>query len=503
MNGIFQLIRSVLVSIKGALIANPEVQKLVKNHPEFFDFLKRRLHWRDFTGLPLTFTIMVFCYFLFLFLGIITKILISAPIVYLDINLTNLFYTYRNPLLTQILHWITLLANWEMVLSGAIVFCVILWLWKRKTYIIPFLLSLGLASFLSYIGKVIIQRPRPQQVAVYDISSFSFPSSHATIGLAFYGFIAYFLIRNTKNLKYKALVIFYSVVLILAIGFSRIYLGFHFLSDVNGGYLLGALTLIIGISLTEWILYKNKNLKLQATPAIKLLTVILIFLQLSFYAGFGLFYNLPLEITRDHIITQINKDNIQGIFALPYEMPQYTKTPTAVRQEPISFIIIAKDDASLINIFEQAGWSLADSPTVSAIWKLAKAAISNQEYLDAPVTPSFWNGTVNSFGFEKPTVSATVRQRHHCRFWRTDFVTENGAQVYVGTASFDKGLKWLITHEIDPDIDKEREFIFTDLTKTGLIASDSKINITTPEVSKNFSGSLFFTDGQAYIIYLK
>ena len=43
--------------------------------------------------------------------------------------------------------------------------------------------------------------------------------------------------------------------------------------------------------------------------------------------------------------------------------------------------------------------------------------------------------------------------------------------IYVGTASFDSGLKWWVTHRISPDIDTEREFLFTDLEATGQLSS--------------------------------
>jgi undecaprenyl-diphosphatase len=42
------------------------------------------------------------------------------------------------------------------------------------------------------------------------------------------------------------------------VGFSRIYLGVHFLSDVLGGYLLGATWLILGITVIEWLSYKKE-----------------------------------------------------------------------------------------------------------------------------------------------------------------------------------------------------------------------------------------------------
>ena len=78
---VFQFAKSVWLSIRQAMIANEEVQQLVKNHPHLFSFLRTRFEKDKFTGLPFTF---------FLFLGITEDVVTSDPIAIVDTWLANL-----------------------------------------------------------------------------------------------------------------------------------------------------------------------------------------------------------------------------------------------------------------------------------------------------------------------------------------------------------------------------------------------------------------------------
>ena len=73
---------------------------------------------------------------------------------------------------------------------------------------------------------------------------------------------------------------------------------------------------------------------------------------------------------------------------------------------------------------------------------------------------------------------------------------------FVGTASFDQGLKWGLTHHIDPNIDAEREFLATGLRDMGLIRSEKRIQLVAPILGQNLTGDPFFTDGKAIVINL-
>jgi membrane-associated phospholipid phosphatase len=70
-------------------------------------------------------------------------------------------------------------------------------------------------------------------------STFSFPSGHALVSLAVYGSIALLLARRISSPPWRVLVLGGAGLLVLAIGFSRLYLGVHFLSDVLAGFAAG------------------------------------------------------------------------------------------------------------------------------------------------------------------------------------------------------------------------------------------------------------------------
>jgi membrane protein DedA with SNARE-associated domain len=124
----------------------------------------------------------------------------------------------------------------------------------------------------------------------------------------------------------------------------------------------------------------------------------------------------------------------------------------------------------------------------------------NNQYYNAPMTPDFWNSKVHNLGFEKPGSSSNLRFKHHARFWETKFITKNSMKIYVGTASFDSGIKWGGNHRIDPYIDHEREYLFKDLQSTSLIKLKDKYQIVEPNIGSDFAGNLFLTDGQVYVI---
>lgn len=123
----------------------------------------------------------------------------------------------------------------------AIVTTVLLWTIRRSIVqaAIP-LSALLLGAAIEFTTKRIIARPRPP--AIYHIlpeSDPSFPSGHATGSAAFFVALALVLSPRLRTTAGRVVLLLASGLLAAAVGFSRVVLGVHWLSDVAAGWLLG------------------------------------------------------------------------------------------------------------------------------------------------------------------------------------------------------------------------------------------------------------------------
>ena len=112
-------------------------------------------------------------------------------------------------------------------------------------------MNLTCAFLTNEITKSIFTRSRPIGINLIDETGFSYPSGHSMVSLSFYGFITYLLLKNCKNNLIKTIIIISSIILISLVGFSRIYLGVHYLSDVIGGFLLATIYLNLYINIIK------------------------------------------------------------------------------------------------------------------------------------------------------------------------------------------------------------------------------------------------------------
>lgn len=481
------------------MASDPEVKSAVERHPRFFSFIKQRFDLAKFSGLTLTLLVLIGLYIISLLAGIAEDIVNSDIVVAADLRVANLLFYFRNLAVLKFFFAVSVLGKTAVVIAAAVLFSIFLWLAGKRIYILAWWLILAGSQGFTFLGKIIFHRPRPT-VASYLETSASFPSGHASIAVVLFGFIIYVAWRSAVKKKIRLLITLAGLLIILLIGFSRLYLGVHFVSDVWAGYLVGLLWLAIGISIAEWSEHRQKTV--NPGKNYKLAGVILGIVFLSFYSFSSWYYLNQFKPNLTINISQNTVNNPLDIFS-SYSVNKYSETLIGTNQEPLSFIIVAASGVDFAADFQKSGWLLADRVSFSSLWHLAKSAILNQDYPTAPMTPDFWNGQVHDFSLEKDTARQSIRQRHHARFWQTNFKTAQGENIYVGTASLDTGIKWLVTHQISPDIDSERELIFQDLQQSGMVASFKKEKFVSPVLGQNFSGDQFFTDGQIYILRLK
>ena len=108
--------------------------------------------------------------------------------------------------------------------------------------------------FLTTVLKAVFRRARPELFdSGYTTTFFSFPSGHATVAVGFYGALTLILAYRLRGLARWA-VVSGGVLLVLLIGFSRLYLGVHYPTDVLAGFLAAPLWVIsVGAVYVVWL----------------------------------------------------------------------------------------------------------------------------------------------------------------------------------------------------------------------------------------------------------
>lgn len=153
-----------------------------------------------------------------------------------------------NPSLDAVMLTITRFGNPSVVVIVVGVTLVILW-WRREWQEAKIFAIACLGALILNTGlKLFFAKPRPQLWSrLISEASFSFPSGHALGSFVLYGFLAYLL--ATHYPKFAKAIYSLTVIVIAAIGLSRMYLGVHWPTDIIAGYGVGFLWLTICISM--------------------------------------------------------------------------------------------------------------------------------------------------------------------------------------------------------------------------------------------------------------
>ena len=162
-----------------------------------------------------------------------------------DFVIYDFLVAHRTDFLTKILTVITHFGG-AIVLIGMTILGIIFVKKKKYKVIIP--INLLVIVLINIALKNFFERPRPDRFRIIEETGFSFPSGHSMASMAFYGYLIYLIFTNVKDKKIRNILCVLLGVLIFLIGFSRIYLGVHYASDVIAGLCFSMAYLIFMIS---------------------------------------------------------------------------------------------------------------------------------------------------------------------------------------------------------------------------------------------------------------
>ena len=487
---------SIIVSALRGIEKNIYVARVLRRIPFLIPWIEQRFSIKRPTGLKLTIGSIAFVVFVSLFVLVAQAVITKSVYVGIDQRVINLMPTIRNGSENTFFSFFTFAASYIGILFFIAIVALIGWFRRQRWLPVLFLIASSFVVLVSEILKNSIGRPRPDNsLRELVVSGYSFPSGHTLAAIVIYGLVAYLLIRYSRSSIAKLLVGVLVVTIVIMVALSRVYFGVHYPTDVIGSILLGCAMLAMIVTFLELQRFRS-FLKINVSVLKSTLIIGLVCLALFTVLAathLTMWQNVASKVSTSPL-TSISDTTVSVL-------PHTSETLSGAKMEPINFIYIASD-AQLENAFKKAGWSIADAPTVSNSLRELLTAGKNQQYLTAPVTPSYLDLKPQTIAFEKPTTINTARQRHHTRIWKTQY-TVDGQSVWVGTASLDVGIGVgtrvpLPTHHIDPNVDTERSYIIQSLG----VVNPQYVTIVSPELGRNASGDGFFTDGRAVVINL-
>jgi LssY C-terminus/Ankyrin repeats (many copies) len=221
--------------------------------------------------------------------------------------------------------------------------------------------------------------------------------------------------------------------------------------------------------------------------------------------------DIQIQIVRPSILKQ--KDPWPGWQPLPVDAqlqhlvagaPLRTHTRNNTPSDPTNLMFLGTRN-QLVAAFGEAGWFEADDLGVKSALKVAEATLRQTGYSEAPVSTLLVEGRPPDLVFQKSL--DTFAKRHHLRIWKLR-KTYNGQDVWIAAATHDiatsnarAGTKW--SHRIDPHVDRERDWVETDLLfiGTGIAYADVE-RPAAPRKISNATGDQILTDGKMSVVQL-
>jgi membrane-associated phospholipid phosphatase len=178
---------------------------------------------------------------------VITPLLaIGNPVAGIDHGIALWFHSHLTPAFVSVLRGITEFGSSEwiaLVLSISVLFFIFKRWWPS---LVTLVIAVPGGMAMNELVKILVHRHRPfDQGWFVDWSGYSFASGHTIGATLLYGQIALFLVPVIKSRRARAWLFSAATFVVALVGFSRIALGAHYLTDVLGGIFFGMMWLTL------------------------------------------------------------------------------------------------------------------------------------------------------------------------------------------------------------------------------------------------------------------
>jgi len=211
--------------------------------PSLRRFIGARLSPGRYLGLHLTLGLILTGLAIAAFLEIADNVADKNNLASFDVATIEWLHARAQPSGVAIAEVVTFLGSAAGLTILAVVVAGFLAARKYRIMLIGWVAALVGGGILDEALKLVFRRPRPTwalPLVVYPTWSWSFPSGHATEAVVAFGMLGYLcIVESSRRRGVSIAIAFATFVLICAIGFSRLYLGVHYPTDVVGGFAIG------------------------------------------------------------------------------------------------------------------------------------------------------------------------------------------------------------------------------------------------------------------------
>jgi membrane-associated phospholipid phosphatase len=182
------------------------------------------------------------------------------PLAGTDHDIATWFHSHLTPMFVTVLRAFTEFGSSEWI-AGVLFFLVAFFIWKRGwPSLVTLIVAVPGGMLLNELLKILVQRQRPFLDGPFvDWSGYSFASGHTIGATLLYGQLLLFILPVVKLRHWRVLSIFSAASLVAVVGFTRVALGAHFLTDVLAAIIFGVLWLV-------FCLVAGKALRRGVTP---------------------------------------------------------------------------------------------------------------------------------------------------------------------------------------------------------------------------------------------
>ncbi len=166
----------------------------------------------------------------------------------IDLAIFDQLQPWVSPVKNKIILFITFLGSHKFLIPANLLLILYFIFIAHENWFSVRVITIALSSLvLMLLLKFLFQRQRPLSPLLKAARGLSFPSGHSIMAVTFYGLLLYIL-WNTIDINWlKYSVTTFLLLLIISIGYSRVYLRVHYASDVLAGIIIGILWLFISL----------------------------------------------------------------------------------------------------------------------------------------------------------------------------------------------------------------------------------------------------------------